>query len=114
MCIMYAGAVASALRQKINPDVYRSTNILGACERSKPREPFFLRNDRLIAKTGSGQASANLGTKDSNSGVCFSQARTARWQSFVTSSPRQASLNGSFEPSIYKNDHFTKTGSGQT
>jgi hypothetical protein len=24
------GAIASALRQKINPDVYRSTNILGA------------------------------------------------------------------------------------
>jgi hypothetical protein len=28
--------------------------------------------------------------------------------------PTSVSKNGLFEPFIYKNDHFTKTGSGQT
>ena len=116
MFIMHAGAVASALRQKINPDVYRSTNILGACERSKPREPFF------STKRSSFDCQDRLGTSISKSrnkrfklGSLFFAGADCSLAEFCDVLAEAGELKTVvFEPFIYKTDHFTKIGWGQT
>jgi hypothetical protein len=57
--------------------------------------------------TGSGQTESKTQEKDGGV-LAFSRPHT------LTPQPQAGKKNGLFEPFIYKNEHFTKTGSGQT
>jgi hypothetical protein len=97
--------------------------LIGWCEKYDPSFASFsllLKNDHAFVKTGSGQTHGKQ-TPNLKKTMAFSSSRRRNAAvvlrpvvRYLSTTPAAGAENAFFEPFIYKNKHFTKTGSGQT